>query len=221
MLISHSQKKIFISIPKTGSTSIMFALNPLSIHFNPDIYHASYKEICKFNNKLIFNPDLIFNNNKYIENFYISNYKVYAVVRDPLLRLISVYADSKKDKNHVTLKSISKKKTVNHFLEYYLKNNFFSLPRHLWPQSYFVNGVDKKKLYLYKFDNLNTCFVDLYSNNILKRIFAPKLPHMRKTNSEMLVKEIDPNLLLSLKNNLNKDYDLYNSSPNRNFINFL
>lgn len=221
MLISHSQKKIFISIPKTGSTSIMFSLNPLSIHFKPEIYHASFKEICKFDNKLIFDPGLIFNHNEYKEDICIGNYKIYAVIRDPLLRLVSVYADSKKDKNHVTLKSISKKKTVNHFLEYYLNNNIFSLPRHLWPQSYFVNGVDKKRLYLYKFQNLNKCFADIYSNNLFKKLFAPKLPHMRKTSSELLIKEIDSNLLLSLKKDLNKDYDLYNSVPNSNFSNFL
>ena len=44
---------------------------------------------------------------------------------------------------------------------------------------------------------------------------------MRKTNSESLIKEIDSNLLLSLKKDLNKDYDLYNSVPNSNFSNFL
>ena len=213
MLISHKDKKIFLSIPKTGSTSIMSTLNEKSLHYKPHIYHATYKEIISFKNSYTFNKDLLFKGFKFffIQNILInkiSNYNVYAVVREPIERLISVYFDAKADKNHKTLNEISSLNSLDDFFNFYLSKDVLKHPRHLWPQSYFIEDVPLKNLKLYDFNNLQGCLDSLQGNFFWQH---SQLPHLRKTNSAKAVLNINDKFLKALKDSLFDDYKLYNS----------
>lgn len=211
MLISHKSKKIFISIPKTGSTSIMFLLNEKSIHYKPNIYHASFKEIQNFDNSLLFNNDLVFSGSFSPFNFFINdinNYSIFSVIREPIERLISVYYDARLDKNHDTLRDISLCPDLNNFFEFYFSINVFDHPRHLWPQNFFIDGVKSNNLKLYSFKNIQKCYEKLIGIKIFK---YKKLPHLRNTNSSNISHKINSNIIKKLQKDLRDDYKLYNS----------
>lgn len=213
MLISHQSQKIFISIPKTGSTSIMSSLNESSLHYKPSIYHASFSEILTFDDKTLMNNDFLFIGNKFnlSTNFFkkkISEYAVYAVIREPIERLISVYCDAKKDKNHKTLKEISKLDSLDEFCRFYLSKNPLDHPRHLWPQNFFISNTPIKNLHLYNFNNLQALLNKLYGNFFWQNA---ALPHLRRTDSASLKLHIKSSLLKKLKDSLKDDYSLYNS----------
>ena len=213
MLISHHSHKIFISIPKTGSTSIMSALNEKSLHYKPSIYHASYEEILMFDNNFLINRDFLFKGNKFnfSQNLFkkkLSDYKVYAVIREPIDRLVSVYSDAKKDKNHTTLKEISKLPSLDDFFKFYLSKSCFDHPRHLWPQNYFLLNVPPKNLKLFHFNNLQGLLKNISGKFFWQSI---NLPHLRRTDSSKLNTNINPLLVKEVKESLKDDYSLYNS----------
>ena len=45
MILNHTKKIIFISVPKTASTSIMMFLDENSVHEKPEIYHQTINEL--------------------------------------------------------------------------------------------------------------------------------------------------------------------------------
>ena len=217
MLISHQASKIFISIPKTGSTSIMYALNKKSIH-PPAIYHASFLEIINFKESIMMNKDLQFSAPKipFFANFYrksLLDYQVYAVVRDPIRRLVSVYYDAIADKNHSTLSEISLLGSLSEFFKFYLSKNVFDHPVHLWPQTHFIADVEPKNLHLYNFTDLQNLLDNLQGNFFWKH---SKLPVLRKTDSSNAIIDYQSSLVVDVMNHLFEDYNLYNSLPVKN-----
>jgi len=218
MLISHQANKIFISIPKTGSTSIMSVLNEKSLHYHPTIYHASFLEIVSFNNQILMNKDLQFSGNKipFFGNFYrksLFDYQVYAVVRDPIKRLVSVYYDAIADKNHLTLLDISMLGSLSEFFKFYLSKNVFDHPVHLWPQTHFIADVPTQNLHLYHFNDLQNLLDNLQGNFFWQH---SKLPHLRKTDSSNTLIDYESSLVIDVMNSLLEDYNLYKSLPVNN-----
>ena len=110
MLLSFKYKKAFISIPKCGSTSIMYVLNKKSLDYLPSIYHASAMELPKLISSMdktdlnnnIFDNKFTSNKNK----FFLNDFNYYACIRDPFDRIASIWLDFRKSPCDDNLKKI-------------------------------------------------------------------------------------------------------------------
>lgn len=139
MIINHAKKIIFISVPKTASTSIMMFLDENSVHEKPEIYHQTINELL----------------DSEVEGDILT-YKIIAVNRDPVARLISVYTDAIMDKNHITLSFIAKFKNFNEFCESLYKDKQYLQIRHLMPQQEFIkcNNFNNLNIKVYRYERL-------------------------------------------------------------------
>jgi len=166
MIINHKKKIIFISVPKTASTSIMMFLDENSVHEKPEIYHQTIKELL---------------DSRVIDN--ILKYKIIAVNRDPVARLISVYADAIMDKNHITLGFITKFKNFNEFCESLHKDKQYLQIRHLMPQQEFTkcdnsNNLNIKVYHYEKLLNLKIYLREKFPEN------QKEIGHYRETKTK-------------------------------------
>ena len=201
MIINHKKKIIFISVPKTASTSIMMFLDENSVHEKPHIYHQTINELLvnRADDKIL-------------------TYKIIAVNRDPVARLISVYTDSILDKNHITLGFISKFKNFNEFCKSLYKDKQYMHVRHLMPQQEFIkcNSFNNLNIKVYRYEKL----LDL--KIYLKKIFPEnqkEIGHYRETKSKRnaLVDIINTKSLIYI-------YKIYSEDYKKNptyFINFI
>tara|TARA_R100000030_G_C3230106_1_gene118028 strand:+ start:222 stop:791 length:570 start_codon:yes stop_codon:yes gene_type:complete len=137
MIIDDQKKFVFISVAKTGSTSIRRRLGSFKDP-PPEIYHMSIKEVLK-------------------QYPHVKDYFKFAFVRNPYDRIFSAYINLKYD-GHPWATELKGKKTFREFIMDF-KNSQYSKYIHLHPQSSYVkiNGnvaVD----YLGKFENLQDHF---------------------------------------------------------------
>ena len=166
MILNHTKKIIFISVPKTASTSIMMFLDENSVHEKPEIYHQTINELLDSR-----------------DNDKILTYKIIAVNRDPVARLISVYTDAIMDKNHITLGFITKFKNFNEFCESLYKDKQYLQIRHLMPQQDFTKCDDFNNLNIkiYRYEELFDLKVYLRKNFPEKQ---KDIGHYRETKSK-------------------------------------
>jgi len=219
MLIDPHSKIAFISIPKTGSTSIMSFLNPSSLKYPPEIYHAYASECLNFDPTFLHNKDFSFSRSpfkffKRKQHLDIENFTFVAIIREPLERLASLFYDIKLNNNHPTLSHLLVLKNFNDFLEYYLSHNVLDLPRHLMPQYFYIETSIKKKTKLFMFEDIKLCF-----NYLKYDYFFSKntLPHLRKNTSGNMscdyrdIYDDSKASIRRMKEILADDYILYNS----------
>lgn len=156
MIILEEKKIIFVSIPKTGSTSIMTVLDPTSLTQKPDLYHQSINEF--------------FINNSYSKY---SDYNFNYVIRCPVTRLISFYFDSI-DTDHLHSEAIRNYKSFDHFCLSLTKES--KKIRHLFPQNYFYEYKHKLNKNFFYFEDFGK-IINYFSlvNNV------ETFPHFRKS----------------------------------------
>lgn len=175
MIINKTQKFIFISIPKTASTSIMTVLEPESVHQKPEIYHQTISELIK-------------------ENDNLKNYDLIAVFRCPFSRIVSTYYDAVYDKNHVSLQEVAKYKSFQDFVKDLPRTKLHEKVRHLWLQKKFIDNYEilnlkKKFFYFEDMSEIRRHISTLIKNGINKKILSIRkimfkpLPHHRKTSN--------------------------------------
>lgn len=220
MLISHKLKKIFISIPKCGSTSIMTTLNFKSIHYKPNIYHASYNETLDLYSSL---DKKILNEMTFSNLFYkkspidISDYYIYSIVRDPLDRLISIWKYFSKYPCDPKLKSEVSYDNINDFLINIIsQKSIYNLSRHFWPYEFFLKGTKKGKLNLFSLENLDDCLENLLDKNSLnftkfkiKNILNIKKKYRKTYDFDS--NNISESVICDIKDIYSNDYALYKS----------
>ena len=80
MIVNHDRKVIFVSVPKTASTSINIAFD-IHAHSSPKIHHSSIKEILENH------PEC-------------SSYFKFGFVRNPWDRMVSCYLNGVQDLSH-------------------------------------------------------------------------------------------------------------------------
>ena len=145
MLISHSHKITSISVPKTGSTSLHYALmSHLKIKFHmknsaPALYHLSAEDIAR-----IMGPGKF------------AAYFSFGVVRNPYDRMVSLFHDFCDQRQAI------KAETFDDFLIHHFRQSWKDNV-HFLPQSYFLccgTEVMVDKAYRYE-DSLETALHDI------------------------------------------------------------
>lgn len=160
MLVDHAKKNIFICIPKTGSTTLQYALaekfniSPTTKSKDPVIYHMNAYDISQI-----------------IGTETYSTYKSFAVVRNPYHRILSAYLDFRDQRGIISEKDFHKF-ILNKFRMHW-ENNI-----HFRKQSYFITDKQQKICvsHIYKFeDGIDEIFFNICrengieSNNTLKK----------------------------------------------------
>jgi Sulfotransferase family len=173
MPIFHNIKILHIHIPRTAGTNITYYLskkeeikllkfpNKINLYssgvnnndikgFNSSYQHLTYKEI------LTIYPDL-------------SEYKIFAVVRNPYDRLVSEYHHQIDFTKKWTVKSNDIKEDFSNFVDWFLSQDD-EFDNHRLPQYRFIEGCDNIKIIRYEnlAEEFNNYFDDKLKFNILK-----------------------------------------------------
>lgn len=163
MLVNHAKKIISVSVPKTGSTSLHYALmDALNVNFEtnskyPAVYHLTAEDIQK-----IMGPDKF------------SSYFSFGVTRNPFDRMVSLFHDFHGQRGEI--KEPSFEKFVLNGLVNIWKNDV-----HFRPQTFFLNSKGEKfvsKAYRFE-DGLDNILGEIIEKLQLKNV---NLGHARKSN---------------------------------------
>ena len=137
MIINDENKFVFISVPKTGSTSIRRRLGSFEDP-PPEIYHMSIEDVLK-------------------QYPHVKDYFKFAFIRNPYDRIFSTYINLKYDGHHWATE-LKGKETFREFVLDF-KNSEYSKYIHLQPQSSCVKiGGNLAVDFLGKFENLQKDF---------------------------------------------------------------
>lgn len=137
MIIDNEKKYVFISVPKTGSTSIRRRLGSFKDP-PPEIYHMSIENVIK-------------------QHSHVQEYFKFAFVRNPYDRVFSAYINLKYD-GHPWATELKRKKTFREFMMDF-ENSEYSKYIHLQPQCSCVKiGGTLAVDFLGKFENLQKDF---------------------------------------------------------------
>lgn len=192
MIVNNERKFVFVSVPKTGCTSIMAQLDPGACAAPPDIYHSGLQEL-----------DL----DRY------GDYFKFGFVRHPLERFVSMYFESIRDEWHIKVwsKDLLRYSNINDFV-----NNIETDPLfdevHFIPQYKFfykndINLADK----IYRYENYNESCEDINQRLGLRLNSSIRLRNSNRTNS--YDKYLDRFSIEKLCNFYQKDLELFYEMP--------
>jgi hypothetical protein len=137
MIINHDKKTVFISVPKTGCTSIMVLLDPQSIHEKPEVYHMTIAEAL-------------------VANQTLADYHFIGMVRNPFDRCVSTYFDIIWDKSHGKwAENLAQSQGFPHFVDMAISDGSLEAIRHLWAQSRFFAASQQVKITVLKYEDYN------------------------------------------------------------------
>tara|TARA_R110000868_G_scaffold399062_1_gene672639 strand:- start:6471 stop:7052 length:582 start_codon:yes stop_codon:yes gene_type:complete len=180
MHIDHQTKIVFIHNPKSGGTSISYAMGGYEngfegiAHIGPDIART-----------YLFQDDW-------------DSFSTFTTVRDPWDRYISLYQYQRSEYygiytennySHCLAKQLTFEEWARHNIFNQYKSNWFGVPQTNW-----WSGVSN----VFKFERMNE--IEIYLSNLLKRSVI--VPHKNRTDSK---KPKMPDLLFDYIYNLEKD----------------
>ena len=179
MLVFPKHKKVFIAIPKTGSTSIIFSGNKNYLNFKPEIYHSKSSEtklLIQNNREDFFNfigEDTISSDDYKVILDNVDNYLTCAVIRNPIDRIRSFFCELH-DGLHTDNFGL-RKFSPYEVMDYIIGSDDCSLPIHIKPQYLFLDRF--KSIHLFPFERLDSCWNMFYGNLLKEKIFT----HQRST----------------------------------------
>ena len=194
-MISHKHKFIFISPPKTGSTSLMRSLVPYAnikkiieqpqwntfdfCEFDEDFNKSEWLIFSQKNNYKEYTSGVAFDPRKHsnLQSYnksYIKDYKIYCVIRNPFSRAISMWKWEKSVKG--IFEGVDYRKLnfdqflYNHTKDWYCKPQY---------EFIYTDSIDMNCINLIRFENLQEDF-----NIVCEKIGIPQqtLPHKNKSN---------------------------------------
>lgn len=210
MIIFQKSKKIFIAIPKTGSTTILSIANSEYLPFLPNIYHSKSNEtkeiLCSLDFDLrLFDKEEGFNGNKTKLIEEIDDFTIVAAVREPVDRLKSLWIDIQENL-HPSL-SMYAKYNFTDFVKTIIRSNTKSLPIHAQPQYLFIGSPRYKEIYNFKY--YSNMVADLFPLRTHSEI--PRLRDTRNSSYRVAISPLGDDLINEVKAFYKKDYVLLNN----------
>lgn len=188
MIINQNNKFIFLSVPKTGSTSIMEQLDPQIGHQPPHVYHAKMSDLTE---------DLV------------AEYRVFLFHRNPLERFASTFFDGLNNDGHKQVWSESLEEYRDKFREFC--SDFESLPIkddiHFIPQWRFIDSnFPQTQIYTYSFEDWEQSIESI--NNEFKLSLDPKV-HKRPSNRPPISELFDKDSELIIRSYYKEDFRIF------------
>lgn len=209
MLIDFKAKKIFIAVPKTGTTSLEHHILSISKKFNRNVLMDNTGKLNSVSKHISISEI------KCLLNQEFCNYTFVAIIRDPIDCAISKYRFYKYGRPNQRLREEPEKQSLKKILKIKLAH---ILPFYLWILIYPLN-INLKYLQLknnipsnlkcYTFDLFKTKPNILYNNLIGNENDAYSAPIINKTKSSIKI-NISSLSMLFLKLKLSKEITFYN-----------
>ena len=179
MLIFPKQKRSFIAIPKTGSTSIIYSGSKSYLNFKPEVYHSRSSETMQLllDNKkdfLNFTGDENVSSDDYdVTLDSVESYLTCAVIRDPIERIRSFFCEFHEGLHagNASLRKLS----PYEFVDYIVNSDDCCLPIHIKPQYLFLDKFST--ICLFPFERMGSLWDIFYGHRLEKKL----LTHQRAT----------------------------------------
>ena len=212
MIVFQKSKKIYVAIPKTGSTSILSLSNYEYLPFPPKIYHSKSNETREILFSLDFDLRLFdkeegFDGNKTRLIEEIDDFTIVAMAREPIDRLKSLWIDIQENL-HPSLTCYAKYDFID-FVKTIIRTDTKSLPVHAQPQYLFVGSPRFKKIYNHK--NYSDIVANLFPQ-LPSHVQIPRLRDSRNSPYRAHIETLNDNLISEVAAFYQKDYDLLKSS---------
>lgn len=209
MLIDFNTKKIFLAVPKTGTTALEYHILSISKKFNRNVLMDNTGKLTSVHKHISISEI----KNLLNEEFW--NYKFVAIIRDPIDCTISKYRYYKYGRANQRLQENPKKQSFKkilkiklaHFLPFYIWILIYPLKINL--KYLQLNNNIPANLKCYTFNLLNKS-PEIICNNLLSDKFhSISIPTINKTKSKNKI-SISSFSMLFLKLKLRKEIIFYN-----------